>query len=90
MIEVGRLFLEPVFLNFNGELKSSHFGGSAGHGIRLWFPLVGVIFDCHFLRPRQAIEMIEMIEMIEVIFWGGGWRCASLGGPGRGVELEIC
>jgi len=79
-------FWNPFFLNFNGELKSSQFGGSAGHGIRLWFSLVGVIFDCHFLRPRQAIEMIEMIEVI----WGGAGDARRWVAPVGGVELEIC
>ena len=54
--------------------------GGAGHGIRLWFALAGVMVDCRFLRPRRAIEVIEMLEVIEVIWDSAGWCCVFLGG----------
>ena len=59
-------FLAHFFRDFNGGSKSDQILGSSGHGIRLWFSLVGVFVDCPFLRPRGPIEVIEMIEVI----WG--------------------
>ena len=59
--------------------------GSSGHGIRLWFSLVGVFVDCPFLRPRGPIEVIEMIEVIEVIRWPLAGDTLRKG-PDGGVE----
>ena len=62
---MGSFWVE-FFRDFNGRSKSAQILGSGGHGIHLWFALVGVVVDCPFLRPRGPIEVIEMIEVIEV------------------------
>ena len=72
-------FLAHFFRDFNGGSKSDQILGSSGHGIRLWFSLVGVFVDCPFLRPRGPIEVIEMIEVIEVIRRPAGRRYVAQG-----------
>ena len=72
-------FFAHFFRDFNGGPKSDQILGSSGHGIRLWFSLVGVFVDCPFLRPRGPIEVIEMIEVIEVIRRPAGRRYVAQG-----------
>ena len=79
VIEVSGLAFCSFFRDFNGRPKSDQILGSSGHGIRLWFSLVGVFVGCPFLRPRGPIEVIEMIEVIEVIRWAAGRRYVAQG-----------
>ena len=73
-----------VFLRFQRGVGIWLFRGGAGHGIRLWFALTGVIVDCRFLRPRRAIETIETIETIEMVLPSAGWGCAFWRGSDGG------
>ena len=64
-------FWDAFFRHFNGGVKSNQILGSGGHGIRLWFALVGVFVDCPFFATART-DSSDLNDLSDLSEWGVG------------------
>ena len=64
-------FFAHFFRDFNGGPKSDQILGSGGHGIRLWFALVGVLVDCPFFATART-DSSDLNDLSDLSEWGVG------------------
>ena len=69
--------------DFNGGSKSDQIPGSGGHGIHLWFALVGVFVDCPFFATART-DSSDLNDLSDLSEWGlrlaGDTLCRGSGG----------